>query len=191
MVKTQEGELWKELPFDKGACQKRYAVSNYGRLVSFINGIEVDGRQLKTHNLKGYSMITSRCIRGAHAGYMHKLVAQFFIEKASEEQKYVIHKDFNKSNNCVDNLKWATKEEMFKHYEKNPNVIIARRKQIGKRMYQGHKLNETQVKRLKKKIMDPNRKTRLKLIAKQFGISEMQLYRIKSGENWGHVDPDQ
>jgi hypothetical protein len=35
--------------------------------------------------------------------------------------------------------------------------------------------------------MDPNRKTRLKLIAKQFGISEMQLYRIKSGENWGHI----
>jgi hypothetical protein len=27
----------------------------------------------------------------------------------------------------------------------------------------------------------------LKKIAEQFDISEMQLYRIKSGENWGHV----
>ena len=27
----------------------------------------------------------------------------------------------------------------------------------------------------------------MRLIAKQFGISEMQLYRIKSGENWSHV----
>ncbi len=190
MVKTQEGEFWKELPFDEGACQKRYAISNYGRLVSFINGIEVDGRELKVHNLKGYSMITSRCIRKTHAGYVHKLVAKFFLEKESENQEYVLHKDFDKSNNCADNLKFATKEEMFKHNEKNPNVIKARREQRGRQMYQGHKLNQTQVKRLKKKIMDPNRKTRLKMIAKQFGISEMQLYRIKSGENWGHVNPD-
>ena len=51
----------------------------------------------------------------------------------------------------------------------------------------GNKLTTTQVMRIKKMIFDPNRKTRLKIIAKQFGISEMQLYRIKSGENWGHV----
>ena len=30
----------------------------------------------------------------------------------------------------------------------------------------------------------------MRIIAKQFGISEMQLYRIKSGENWGHVKID-
>ena len=41
--------------------------------------------------------------------------------------------------------------------------------------------------RIKKKIWDPVRKTRLKLIASQFDISEMQLYRIKSGENWSHI----
>jgi hypothetical protein len=29
----------------------------------------------------------------------------------------------------------------------------------------------------------------MKQIADHFGISEMQLYRIKSGENWGHVKP--
>jgi hypothetical protein len=33
----------------------------------------------------------------------------------------------------------------------------------------------------------PNQKTRLKMIAKQFGVSEMQIRRIASGENWGHV----
>ena len=40
---------------------------------------------------------------------------------------------------------------------------------------------------IKKKIFDPQRKTRMKIIAKRFGISEMQLYRIKSGENWSSV----
>jgi hypothetical protein len=28
----------------------------------------------------------------------------------------------------------------------------------------------------------------MKMIAKQFDITPMQLYRIKSGENWGWVD---
>ena len=56
-----------------------------------------------------------------------------------------------------------------------------------KKTVQGHKLNATQVMRIKKMIADPERKTRMKMIAKQFNISEMQLYRIKSGENWGHI----
>jgi hypothetical protein len=43
---------------------------------------------------------------------------------------------------------------------------------------------------IKRKLSDPKRKTRMKMIAKQFGISEMQLYRIKTGENWGHVTID-
>jgi hypothetical protein len=30
----------------------------------------------------------------------------------------------------------------------------------------------------------------MKQIAEQFDISEMQLYRIKSGENWSHVTLD-
>jgi hypothetical protein len=30
----------------------------------------------------------------------------------------------------------------------------------------------------------------MKILARQFGVSEMQLYRIKSGENWSSVKPD-
>jgi len=46
------------------------------------------------------------------------------------------------------------------------------------------------VTRSKRKLLDPKRKTRMKIMAKQFGVSEMQLYRIKSGENWGHITID-
>jgi hypothetical protein len=41
------------------------------------------------------------------------------------------------------------------------------------------------VKLIKKKLAEG--KTRMKILSKQFGISEMQLYRIKSGQNWAHV----
>ena len=94
-------------------------------------------------------------------------------------------------NNHVTNLKWATKREMELHQQKKPKRFKSARAQRKERKpYKGHKLNATQVKRLKRKIFDPNRKTRLKILAKQFNISEMQLYRIKSGENWSHVTID-
>jgi DNA-binding Xre family transcriptional regulator len=48
-------------------------------------------------------------------------------------------------------------------------------------------LNEDQVIELKKTLLDPNRKIRLKVLAKQYGVSEMQLHRIKTGQNWGHI----
>jgi len=88
-------------------------------------------------------------------------------------------------------LKWATKAEMLEHSKKSPYVIAAKKKQLAelnaKRKHQGNKLNSTQVMLLKRRLADPNRKTRLKIIAKQFGVSEMTLQRIKTGENWGHI----
>jgi hypothetical protein len=46
-------------------------------------------------------------------------------------------------------------------------------------------LTEAQVLRIKKKLV--NGKSTLKVIADQFGITDMQVHRIKTGENWGHV----
>ena len=78
----------------------------------------------------------------------------------------------------------ARRTSLKEHHKKNPELI----KRKGTIKYS--KLTEGRVRLRKKKIFDPNRKTRMRLIAKQFGISEMQLYRIKSGENWGHVKVD-
>jgi hypothetical protein len=76
---------------------------------------------------------------------------------------------------------------MFEHQQKNPTVVEGRQRRKEKRRCEGSKLTDTQVMLLKKKISDPCRKTRLKIIARQFGISEIQLQRIKRGENWAHI----
>jgi len=186
MIRSYWNEEWKDLKFEEGALRKKYAISNYGRIVSYTTEI-VEGSIIRGGTLRGYKTMPVRPFGKSKTFYVHKLVAEYFLEKESADQQYVIHVDFNKQNNFIENLKWSTKEEMFAHQQKNPTVLEAREKQKGRKTVQGHKLNATQVLRLKKKILDPNRKTRLKLIAKQFGISEMQLYRIKSGENWGHV----
>ncbi len=181
-------EQWKEIKFEPGVLKKRYAISNYGRLISFDQTMK-DSTLLKGAKLGDYVTLKVK-MKGVNKSlYLHRLVAEHFIEKEHDKQKYVIHIDYNKKNNHVSNLKWACDEEMMKHKLYSPNAIEARKKLVEKRRlsHKGNKLTSTEVIRLKKKIFDPNRKTRLKILAKQFGISEMQLYRIKSGENWGHI----
>ncbi len=179
-------EEWKKINFEEGALKKNYAISNYGRVVSYTDSIK-EGSLIKGGKLRGYGTLPVRPFGKSRTFYIHKLVAQYFIPKETEDATFVIHKDYNKNNNYTDNLRWCTKDEVFEHQKSNPAVLEARANQKGRKTDQGHKLSSTEVIRLKKKIFDPNRKSRLKIIAKQFGISEMQLYRIKSGENWGHV----
>jgi hypothetical protein len=77
---------------------------------------------------------------------------------------------------------------MLAHRKQSPYMIKAKINQREHKIKSdGRKLTVTKVMHLKKLIFDPKRKTRLKMLAKQFGISEMQVSRIKSGENWGHI----
>lgn len=184
MERFYSTEVWKEIKFDQPPL-KKYAVSDHGRIMSFIEHIK-DGKLLKGSIIQGYLSLKCRVQGKEKTLYVHKLVAEYFLEKKEGDQ-YVIHLDYDKQNNKINNLMWANKDEMFSHQQKNPKVIEARKKQAMYRPQGGHKLTSTDVMRIKKKIWDPNRKTRLKLIAKQFNISEMQLYRIKSGENWSHI----
>ena len=186
MIKFFWNEEWKDINFEEGALKKKYAISNYGRVISYTDTLE-KGNLIKGGKLRGYATLPVRPFGKSKTFYIHKLVAQYFIDNTREDAKFVIHKDYNKNNNYTENLKWSTKDEVFEHQQKNPIVLEAREKQKGRKTVQGHKLTSTEVIRLKKKIFDPKRKSRLKIIAKQFGISEMQLYRIKSGENWSHV----
>lgn len=190
MIRFYASEKWKEFKVHR-SLKLRYAISNYGRLLSFTNKFE-DGKLLKGGTIEGYKTFpykirTKDKVKGKTL-FIHKLVAEHFLTRKSDDHIFVLHLDRYRSNNSTGNLKWATKEEKLKHYKTSPFVIAARKKLIQHNIQRdGHKLTSTKVMLLKKKIFDPKRKTRMKIIAKQFGISEMQLYRIKSGENWGHI----
>ncbi len=182
-------ELWKEIEFEPGSLRFRYAVSNYGRIVSFSDRLE-NGKLLRGGLLGGYPTFVCRPFGKSRTLYIHKLVAERFLTRPDLDHAHVIHLDYNKLNNHLSNLQWATKKMTEEHQQQSPMVLRSRAKRREQRPSKGHKLTTTDVIRIKKRIFDPNRKTRLKIIAKQFGISEMQLYRIKSGENWGHVKVD-
>lgn len=188
-MRTYPNEKWKELELNTNALRLKYAVSNHGRIVSYNDNIE-NGKVLKGGILGGYPTFVCRPFGKSQTFYIHKLVAQAFLKEKNEDETFVIHLDYNKTNNHVDNLKWASKEVMQSHQQKSPFVLQSREKRKLIKPTKGHKLTSTDVIRIKRKIFDPNRKTRMKMIAKQFGISEMQLYRIKSGENWSHIKVD-
>ncbi len=187
MIDSYWNEEWREIPFEKGALRKRYAVSNYGRVISYCADDRRDAVIVKGGVLKGYRTLPLRPFGRSTTFYVHKLVAESFIDKKHEDQQFVIHLDYNKCNNFVENLRWANKKDMFGHQQGNPSVLEGRKKMKGRKPCEGAKLTDTQVMLLKKRISDPERKTRLKIIARQFGISEIQLHRIKRGENWAHV----
>ena len=177
-------EEWKEYEIEvKGKV--RYAVSNHGRLKSFTDDITA-GRILKGSLTEGFLFLRYKRFNNKkitnYQHSIHKMVAELFIPKENDEQEFVLHLDFDKVNNHISNLKWATYTEMRAHGFKSPKVIEAQKKFREFNIKRdGAKLTSTDVIRLKKRILDPNRKTRLRLIAKEFGISEMQLNRIKRG----------
>lgn len=170
----------------------RYAISNKGRLISFENDISV-GRELKGGTADGYKVFKYKLFKDGKIINKHlffsKLIAEFFVPKTSEDQIYVLHLDRKRNNDDYRNLKWATREEMLAFSKQSPRVINAKKKLIEHNLKSdGRKLTTTKVIRIKKILAKPEQRTRLKMIAKQFGVSEMQIRRIKSGENWGHVE---
>jgi len=170
-------ERWKEIDFESNLSHDKYEVSHLGRVKSYAIDKEI-GRVLKGGNVNGYRCITVKFgDEITRQYYVHRLVAETFLKKDNKEQHYVIHLDYNKQNNSIYNLSWATEQELVAHNNKNPEVV--------KRRTTGYKLTEADVRVIKRLLR--SHKTRLSMIAKRFGITHTQLNRIRSGENWGHV----
>ena len=190
MIRFYANEEFREIEIGV-PMKNRYAVSNKGRLLSFKQQFK-EGTILKGAMADGYKqfrykkMIDGKVLNKSF--FIYKLVAELFIPKTSEDQKHVLHLDYVRDNDQIQNLRWATYDEMMAHRKKSPHVIESMRKLVEHNIRaDGRKLTSTKVIHLKKLLKDPNRKTRIKMLAKQFGISEMQVHRIKSGENWSHI----
>lgn len=181
-------EKWVPILFEGIEHPPRYDVSNYGRLRSFQSAPAArqgksanEGSVIRGSVIQGYRSLNIRSEGKTLNRYVHKLVADYFVNRERPDQTFVIHLDHDKQNNLFQNLRWATKEEMIEHNRTNPNV----QNRPTVRQTSNYKLTESKVKIIKKLLR--NDKNRLKMIAKQFGITHTQLNRIRSGENWKHV----
>jgi CRISPR/Cas system-associated exonuclease Cas4 (RecB family) len=182
------GERWREIKLDQANFQKRYAISNYGRVVSYLKTIK-QGYLLKLNKSQGYLSFSLNYGDYAHRIFPHRLVAEYFLKLPSKKHTKVIFKNYD-SNNChVDNIAWATPKEQQLHSVRSPKAIKARKKLVTRfqKDPKGKKLKVSQVIKIKEMLFKKPGKYTLRKIAEKFDISDMQVYRIKTGENWSYV----
>lgn len=165
--------------------RNRYAVSSLGRIASYKEDVVKDGKLLNGSLTTGYRTLNLH--RPGHKGtlYIHRELAKLFIKRPTSKHKFVIHKNHNKLDNSVKNLLWATLEDMIRHQQKSPAKLAYKKKQANREV--GLKLTATQVRRIKEMLNNKNRRVTIKQLADRYDVSEMTMYRIKSGENWGRV----
>jgi hypothetical protein len=186
MIKKIPGEVWKQMQFAGSKnLRKKYAVSNHGRAASYEESLTEDGKLLNGSLTSGYRTLNLHVENGNGTIYIHREVAKLFCNKKSPKHKYVIHVNHKKNDNTSKNLKWATQEEVGQHQQGSPLKIAYKKRQASRT--EGLKLKASQVKAIKDAIKNPKRKLTYKQLAEKYSVSEMTLYRIKSGENWSKV----
>lgn len=113
-ISDLKGEEWKEIDNTNGL----YYVSNMGRIKSY-NGYKAI--VMKANKTKyGYYRLDIVQDGERVSKFVHRLVAIAFLPNPSSIDMELHHKDFNKENNCSDNLEWLTiSEHKKKHKERS------------------------------------------------------------------------
>lgn len=104
--------VFKPFPIDLGGYEKNYKITNDGRVWSeYLKGF------MKPFYSRGGYMRVKINFGDRNKKYMvHRLVAMAFIpNKNPEIYTQVDHIDCNRTNNCVDNLRWVTPKENTIH----------------------------------------------------------------------------
>ena len=106
-------EIWKDILGYEGL----YQVSNTGKVKSLKRKVYAGRGRMRWQyerilsknktNGNGYKIVTLNKDGKGQNKYIHRLVAETFLENPYN-YKYINHKDENKSNNCVDNLEFCT-----------------------------------------------------------------------------------
>lgn len=97
-----DGEIWKKKIFNK----KQIEISNMGR-VRLSSGKITYGSKMEN----GYNIVN---ISGKSI-FVHRLVLSSFCKVVNWENYTINHKDYNKTNNNLDNLEWMTQKENNQH----------------------------------------------------------------------------
>jgi hypothetical protein len=180
-IKSHWNERWVKVPTNADTRAVDYYFSDYGRMKSVHKLTGVENLLTGGRDQYGNTKLSIRLVEDRRQEYyLHRLVGEKFIKPKSKHHKFLIRIDNDKENNHYKNLAWMTQEEMTAH-----QVAFGVFDINNKRPSPNQKMTETKVKLLKKRLAKG--KTKRKILAKDFNITETQVRRIEKGENWGHV----
>lgn len=169
-------ENWKEVHL-KFICKTKYFVSDLGRCKSVSrNGREkiIKGKQ------EGNVRIVDYCLEGTNNKkrpvkdrfIISREIAKLFIGQPENSEKYMVEIIEKNRGFQVSNLRWVKLHDVGKRSFKNIKPYI------GKPNLNGAKICATKAAMIRKS------KSTNAHLAKIFGISDMQVSRIKRGVNW-------
>jgi hypothetical protein len=111
----QVKEIFKDIPGYEG----HYQISNYGRVKSLKSGKRFGKILIPQMNEKGYLKIPLSNGITKKTCKIHRLVALTFLPIPTKDKTTVNHKNWNKLDNYINNLEWATHQENIDHAKKN------------------------------------------------------------------------
>lgn len=157
-------EIWKDV-FNSD----KYEISNLGRFrnkrTGYIRKPHMDGC--------GYLQCSYQDNDGnMRYGRINRLVAKAFIPNP-DNKSTVNHKDGIKTNNRVDNLEWATKEEQMVHAYK-----LGLKKPMCGVNHPSHKLSKEDVLYIREHYKSHDKEFGMVALAKKFGVSEATIQRV-------------
>jgi hypothetical protein len=174
-IKFFKGEKVAIMRWKKTAKGLRYAVTNFGRVISFTSEVKT-GNLLSPTSLSGYPGVSVPFNGTPKNMNVHRLVALYFLKKPSPKHNKVVHLNYKKNDNHYKNLKWVTFLGQAAHTYANPDFHNK-----GGNV----KLTEAQVRKIKEALQKG--KSTLKSLAQKFKVSDMQIHRIRTGENWSKI----
>lgn len=151
-VEISTAKKWRYFINSQGQIKRKAMVSSNNRL--YLDKI----LELKPDS-KGYIRVGLITIDGLVYKYLHRIVAEIFLENPNNYQ-YVLHIDGNKLNNSVENLKWS-KDNM--NLRKNHS-----------------KLTEKDIEEIKKILP----KYSDSIIGRVFKVDRKTIYDIRNGLTW-------
>ena len=175
-------ELWKYVP----NSDNRYLVSNYGRILTtgYKGGKKCSIMKPAKDN-QGYLRTMLKLNGRVRTIKVHRIVAQTWIPN-EENKLQVNHKNFDRSDNRVENLEWMTPKENCL-YSFNAGRIIrpvctnfVKGEQIGT-----SKLTELEIKEIRQKFK-PRVYTR-EMLGKEYNVAPATIKDIILKKSWKHV----
>lgn len=178
-MESNQTELWKTIE-ENGF----YQVSTFGRSRSIARKTKFGATFHRVRYLspqlsnQGYARLTVRMDDGTKKTFLlHRLVARAFIPNP-ENKPQINHKNFNRADNRIENLEWATASE------NNTHVCDAGRK----RPWGQIKLKNFQVKEIKSRLISG--KETHKTIALDYDVSASAIDSISVGRTWKYHQVD-